>query len=108
MKTPTKNKKENIPKALREQVWIKYIGKKYEVKCTINWCENTISVCNFHVCHNIPESKGGSMNIENLRRICSNCNLSMGSKYSIDEWNKIGVCKKVSWCRKFMKFFNFF
>jgi 5-methylcytosine-specific restriction endonuclease McrA len=99
------NKKENIPKALREQVWLKYVGKLYETKCTVDWCNNNISVFNFHAGHNKPESKGGSIAIENLRPICSNCNLSMGNKYSIDEWNKIGVKKRETCCKRFFKFF---
>ena len=99
-------KKEKIPKALREQVWLKYNGRKYEVKCNIKWCKNNISVFNFHVGHNIPESKGGGMDIENLRPICSKCNLSMSNNYSIDDWNKIGLPKKVSCCTRLINFFN--
>ena len=76
----------NVPKAVREQVWIKYIGKKYEDKCYVTWCNNDINVFNFHAGHNIPKSKGGGINIENLRPICCNCNLSMSNKYSIEEW----------------------
>ncbi len=83
-------KKKIIPKAIREQVWIKYVGKQFEVKCPINWCENKISVFDFHVGHNIPESKGGKTDIENLRPICSRCNLSMGNQYTIIEWVKMG------------------
>lgn len=49
-----------------------------------------MDVFNFHVGHNIPESKGGDMVLENLRPICQGCNLSMGNNYSIDEWNKLG------------------
>ena len=87
----SKNKtKANIPKALREQVWLKNIGHQYEHKCLIDWCQNTISVFDFHVGHNIPESHGGKTDITNLKPICSRCNLSMGSQYSITEWNKIG------------------
>ena len=82
--------KANIPKALREQVWIKNIGRQYEHKCLVDWCQNTISVIDFHVGHNIPESHGGKTDITNLKPICSRCNLSMGSQYSITEWNKIG------------------
>ena len=67
-------KKQNIPKALREQVWLQTIGKKYEHKCYIDWCDNLITVFDFHVGHNIPESKGGQISIENLRPICSDCN----------------------------------
>ena len=94
MFSKNKNKKSktkaNIPKALREQVWLKNIGHQYEHKCLIDWCQNTISVFDFHVGHNIPESHGGKTDITNLKPICSRCNLSMGSQYSITEWNKIG------------------
>ena len=37
-------KKKAIPKALREQVWRKYIGEKFKNKCHISWCKNTITV----------------------------------------------------------------
>jgi 5-methylcytosine-specific restriction endonuclease McrA len=80
----------NVPKAVREQVWIKYFDKKFEHKCFINWCNNIINVFDFHVGHNIPNSKGGSVKITNLRPICSRCNLSMGDRYSIDEWMEFG------------------
>ena len=79
-----------IPKALREQVWIKFIGKKYDDKCTSVWCTNNINVFDFHVGHNIPDSKGGLKLLENLRPICSRCNLSMSNNYSIEEWCKMG------------------
>jgi len=94
-----KYKKENIPKAMREQIWIKYIGKKYENKCTIIWCKNIITVFDFHMGHNLPESKGGSININNLHPICARCNLSMSDKYSIDQWNKLGINKISCWKR---------
>ena len=97
MSTKEKYKKEYIPKALREQVWLKYIGKKYENKCTIIWCKNIISVFDFHMGHNLPESKGGSININNLHPICARCNLSMSDNYSIDEWNKFGINKISCW-----------
>lgn len=84
-----KYKKETIPRALREQVWITYIGKNYDGKCIVSWCNNIISTFDFHVGHNIPEAIGGATDINNLRPICSRCNLSMGSRYSIDEWNKL-------------------
>jgi 5-methylcytosine-specific restriction endonuclease McrA len=83
-------KKATIPKALREQVWLKHIGRNYEQKCLVDWCQNTMTVFDFHVGHNIPESLGGETNISNLKPICSRCNLSMGSQYTITEWTKIG------------------
>ena len=81
--------KKKIPKALREQVWLKYNGKTFESKCYIKWCKNTINVFDHQSGHNIPESKGGSTTIDNLFPICSRCNLSMSDKYTIDEWNKL-------------------
>lgn len=84
-------KKANIPRALREQVWITYVGKAYEYKCLIPWCQNIMSVFDFHVGHNVPESHGGTLDINNLRPICARCNLSMSNKYSITEWADISI-----------------
>lgn len=81
--------KEKIPKALREQVWLTHIGKKYEAKCFISWCNNRITVFDFQCGHNIPESKGGRTDISNLLPICSRCNSSMNDTYTIDEWVKL-------------------
>ena len=39
--------KEKIPKALREQVWLAHVGKRYESKCTVTWCNNRITVFDF-------------------------------------------------------------
>ena len=80
--------KKKIPKKVKEEVWITNFGKVYETKCYINWCSNKINVFNFHVGHNIPESKGGTLNINNLKPICDRCNLSMGSQLTITEWNQ--------------------
>ena len=70
-------RKQNIPKAVREQCWLTTVGKKYECKCYIPWCNNTMTVFDFHVGHDIPESKGGTLDIQNLKAICSRCNQSM-------------------------------
>ena len=82
--------KATIPRALREQVWVQYAGHVFEKKCTVTWCKNTITVFDFEVGHNIPESKGGTLQITNLRPLCSRCNRSMSDTYSIDEWNRLG------------------
>ena len=79
-----------IPKALREQVWLKINGKRYDAKCYIKWCNNQINVFDFQVGHNVPESRGGPTVIENLLPICSRCNQSMSNTYTIDEWNSLG------------------
>jgi len=91
--------KVKIPKALREQVWLKHMGKKFEGKCTVTWCSNTISVFDWEAGHNIPESKGGPTTLSNLQPLCSRCNKSMADKYTIDEWNELGSSKKKRcWC----------
>ena len=85
--------KKIIPKALREQVWINTIGKKFSSKCTISWCTNTITPFDYHCAHIIPESKNGSTTIENLVPTCSKCNLSMSNNYTVVEWNDIITLK---------------
>ena len=92
-----KKRKQPIPKAIREQVWVKYIGKRFCSKCYISWCNNDISVFDFHVGHNIPESKGGKLTVNNLRPICARCNLSMSSNFTIKQWDAAGK-KKRSFC----------
>ncbi len=79
-------KKQKIPTALRQQAWIRQFGL-FEVKCPVQWCQNKISPFSFDAGHNIPESKGGKLTIENLIPICRSCNLGMGDRYTIEEWN---------------------
>ena len=87
--TIRKIRKTNIPKAIREQVWLKNFGKIYEKSCYIHWCNNIINVFDFHVGHDIPESKGGTLDINNLKPICARCNYSMSDNYTIQEWQKL-------------------
>ena len=82
-------RKEQIPKRIREMVWSTYNGEKYSNKCYVSWCNNIINVFNYQVGHDIPESKGGTLDLSNLKPICGNCNLSMGNKYTITEWNTL-------------------
>ena len=79
--------KQRIPKALREQVWLKTNKQKFKVKCPISWCQNEINVFDFHVGHIIPESKGGATTITNLKPICARCNLSMSNSYTITQFS---------------------
>lgn len=83
----SKHVRKNLPKAVREQLWLRDIGKKYQAKCTVQWCNNTINVYDFNIGHNHPVSKGGTNALDNLQPICSRCNSSMGNKYTIDQWN---------------------
>ena len=98
-------RKQNIPKAIREQCWIKTFGEKYKSKCFIGWCNNEITVFDFHVGHDKPESKGGTLSVDNLRPICARCNLSMSNNYTIEEWNNLNT-KKQPKCCLFFKFSN--
>lgn len=82
-----KNRKQTIPRAIREQVWVLNLGKKFETKCFVPWCHNHINCFNFHVGHDKPESKGGPLEIRNLKPICGRCNLSMSNHYTIQEWS---------------------
>ena len=59
---------------------------KFIVKCPIKWCRNRITCYDFHVGHNIPESKGG-------KTICSKCNLSMSNNYTINKFSKLFFIK---------------
>ena len=79
--------KQPIPKALREQVWLKTSNQQFQVKCPIAWCNNKINVFDFHVGHIIPQSKGGATTISNLKPICARCNLSMSKPYTITEFS---------------------
>jgi len=92
-------RKANIPKALREQVWIKYMNNRLHGKCVIKWCTNKMSAFDFHVGHDIPESKGGTLDITNLRPICSRCNLSMSNNYTISEWEALQGFPRRWWHR---------
>ena len=97
-KTPAvKGKRKPIPKAIREQVWAKYIGKKFEATCYVPWCKNKMDVFNYHVGHDVPVADGGENEISNLKPICARCNLSMSSNYTISEWNQISGKKKKWW-----------
>lgn len=81
--TPNKKNKEvkkRIPKRLKDLVWEKYINStKKNGKC---FCcrEENIKNTDFICGHVIPECKGGETKLYNLRPICGQCNLSMGSK----------------------------
>ena len=95
--------KQKIPKALREQVWLKIFGAKFSGKCSTTWCANTITVFDFQCGHDTPESKGGETILENLVPICSRCNLSMSNVHTFKEWNKLSR-PKVSLKKWFQQF----
>jgi 5-methylcytosine-specific restriction endonuclease McrA len=85
----SKKRKQNIPKAVKEQLWIRDMGHVFEGKCKVSWCKNKITVFDFQCGHNIPESKGGETALPNLMAICGRCNTCMGDRYTIDEWSTL-------------------
>jgi hypothetical protein len=87
-------RKANIPKAVREQCWIVTNGKNFECKCYVKWCTNLINPFDFHVGHDVPESEGGTLDINNIKPICARCNLSMSDNYTIQEWNGLSKLKQ--------------
>ena len=84
--------KKNIPKALRDQVWKEKFGEVFKRKCPVQWCQNIITVFDFEVGHNIPESKGGDLSLFNLLPICNQCNRGMGNRFTIQEWSDQVTC----------------
>ena len=86
-------KKEPIPAAIKTLVWNKYIGEKVaESKCMC--CRvTTISMRHHHTGHILSEKYGGGTTVDNLRPICANCNLSMGTSNMADFISKFGLHK---------------
>ena len=86
--------KKTIPKPLKDLVWETYIGNDIATtKCLC--CENNeIRMNNFHCSHVVPESKGGTMTVENLRPICATCNTSMKTEHMFDFKKRCGFGKK--------------
>jgi len=98
-------KKKRVPKAIREAVWIKHVGRRFDHKCLTHWCPNKMTVFDFQTSHNIPESKGGSMELDNLYPLCGRCNQSMGNKYTYDEWHDLFIAKSSFWRRIYNSIF---
>ena len=96
-----------IPKALREQVWLTSFGKVYDHSCYVRWCQNRVTVFDYQVGHDVPHSQGGSMDLHNLKPICSRCNSSMGDKYTIQEWIQM-VAPPKPWYQTLNPFYNWF
>ena len=96
---PKKKRKETIPKAVREQLWLRDMGQSFQGKCKTSWCRNKITIFDFQCGHNIPESKGGPTTLDNMISICSRCNTSMSNQYTFQEWSRKhgGVEKRTFW-----------
>ena len=76
---PKKYKKKSIPKSLKKLCWDTYIGPELGQANCLSCNHQTIRQIEFHCGHVISEKNGGETKIDNLRPICSQCNLSMGT-----------------------------
>ena len=72
-------KKKAIPKHVKTLVWNKYIGADKAKAPCMSCRQADIGIRSFHCGHVVAEAKGGDMTINNLRPICSDCNLAMGT-----------------------------
>lgn len=84
---PLHLRRKKIPKQIKTLVWNKYIGSDVAEAPCVSCRTAKISNRSFHCGHVIAESKGGDMNINNLRPICADCNGSMGTR-SMNEFTK--------------------
>lgn len=101
----TKQRKNKIPAALREQVWIRHCGRHFESKCRVHWCKNRISVFDFQCGHIHAEAQGGPTTLENLIPLCQRCNQSMGTMH-FDQWSKFGRGSKDTLWQKLCGWFR--
>ena len=84
IKSTIKKGRKAIPKQLRKEIWNKYVGEdKGTTNCLVCNREK-ISQMGFIVGHVLAESQGGKTTIDNLRPICSGCNLSMATRNMLD------------------------
>ena len=71
-------KKENIPKTVRNCLWINYFGNSRVGVCAC--CRREpITMNNFHALHIQAEREMGKTSLDNLAPCCVQCNLSMGT-----------------------------
>jgi hypothetical protein len=84
---PLHVRRKNIPKHVKTLVWNKYVGSTVAEASCMCCREAKITCRSFHCGHVIAESKGGNMTINNLRPVCADCNLSMGTR-SMNEFTQ--------------------
>jgi len=59
----------DFPLAFKQHVYLLHIGKKYEHKCFINYCDNIINCFNFEIIQN----KKGLIEDKKLLPVCNKC-----------------------------------
>lgn len=74
-----KYKKKSIPKSLKKLCWDKWIGPDKGLAHCLCCKHQNIRQIEFHCGHIVAEKNGGKTIVDNLRPICAQCNLSMGT-----------------------------
>lgn len=72
-------RQQKIKPSKRRLVWKTYIGMAHGEAPCLCCKSNTIDMWNFHCGHVKSEADGGTIELSNLRPICSLCNSSMGT-----------------------------
>ena len=89
-------KKENIPKTVRNCLWVNYYGNSRVGVCAC--CRREpITINNFHASHIQAEREHGKTSLDNLAPCCVQCNMSMGTMNMNDfitKYNEIHFDKK--------------
>ena len=78
-------KKKTINKALKMEIWKKYIGDAINGNCYV--CNRPLQIDMFEAGHLIAESNGGQTIIENMRVVCKPCNQSCYTQ-NMDEFKR--------------------
>jgi 5-methylcytosine-specific restriction endonuclease McrA len=80
-----KQTKKKIPKKVKTDCWDTWMGKQNR-KGICKCCnKQEIDISDFQAGHILSEKNGGTVDIDNLIPLCSQCNLSMSSK-NLDEY----------------------
>lgn len=80
IKKQKKKKKKTIPKNKRRLVWSENNGNKNRAKCYSCGIVELDYQGSWECGHVISENDGGTLDVNNLKPICSNCNKTMGTK----------------------------
>lgn len=82
-----------LPKTIRNIVWNREFGNKSNIELCYCCSTETITRANYHCGHIISRNCGGSDDIDNLKPICAQCNLSMGINNMHEFMKKYGLFK---------------
>jgi len=81
------SKKKSIPKSLKKLVWDHWVGENQGMAKCLCCRHATIRQIEFHCGHIMAEKNGGALTLDNLRPVCAQCNLSMGTM-NMNEFSK--------------------